>query len=154
MAVARLKLVWQDKSSSLSETGFYLASDTPLSEVYSRAAALRAVSLPLTTARLVSAVWTVEEEFTDTPAASPDADLRVRLICLFTNGVRRRAISLRSPTQLPFDQSGPYIGIRLQRRSILLSTVLTALETISANTVDNMGRPFPTTFTVGGKTRI
>lgn len=154
MSVTRLQFWLTDPSGKEASTSFWLPDGLSLADVESVANGFRSVLLPVTNARLERATYSVDFVFTDDVTAPPEADVRRRLLVFFTNGTKVRSISVPSPSQLPFDTTGPYIGIRLQRSSILLSPVLTSLETIPTIVVDVDGTAFPTDFSVAGITRI
>lgn len=153
MSATRLVFTFADNNGKESTVGFWLPDTLPLSDVGVAANVLRSAMLPVTSARLLRAEYVYEFRYPDPNPAAPESDLRRRMLFFFTNESYRRSISVPSPAELPLDSVGAYSGIRLQRRSILLSPVLTALETIASNTVDEQGRPFPGSFSVGGITR-
>lgn len=154
MATRRLALRFEDTSRTQAECGLWLDENLSIPQVQSAANLLRSVALPLTTASLVDAIWRYDVDFSDTPPASPDSDCRVRMLFFFRDSERCRAISVPSPALLPLDTTGPYRGVRLQRSSFLLHPLYSALQVIAGNTVDEVGRQFPTNYTVGGRTRL
>lgn len=152
--VTRLELLFRDRSGKIGRCGLWMPDTLDISDVLSAANLLRSALLPVTNASLVSAEWSHDVRFTDAAEASPEADVRRRLIAIFRDTEEWASVSVPSPVQLPLDATGPYLGVRLQRRSILLSPLLAALENIAANTLDAVGRPLPANFYVGGVTRL
>lgn len=132
----------------------WLPSGLSKAELFSAANLVRGAMLPLTNASLLRAEYPLEFPEETPRAPDPESDLRRRLICFFTNGEYERSISVPSPAVLPLDDVLPYVGIRLQRSAILLSPVLSNLETITNIIVDEQGRIFPESFVVAGVTRI
>ena len=86
--------------------------------------------------------------------ASVDSDVYTRCICIFSEGGEWGSISVPSVGALPFDADGPYANIRLTREALVLSGMLADVESIAAGQVRPDGSDFPTTFVVGGLTRI
>lgn len=153
MDVSRLTFEFVDNNDAEGRTSVWLPASLSLASVQAAANNLRSVILPLTSARLVRAVWRLDFPYDDTPPADTNADVRQRLICLFKDNVKTRSFAVPSPAQLPFDVAGAYSGVRLQRDSILLSPVLSHLQLVAANIVDVDGTAFPANFVVGGVTR-
>lgn len=154
MSVTRLIFRLSDNNGKEAETSVWLPDTLSRQDRLTAANVLRSPLLALTNARLLDARFVLDVRFEDAVPAAPDADVTRRVIYLFTDATRTRGFAVPSPPELPFDAALPYLGIRLQRRAILLSPVLSALETIAANTVDEKGRLFPPNFTVGGITKL
>lgn len=154
MSVTRLIFRLADSSGKEAETSLWLADTLNRNQRLAAANLLRSPLLALTSARLIDARFVIDVRFDDAGPPSPESDVRRRLIALFTDNDRIRSFAVPSPAALPIDAILPYSGIRLQRSSILLSPLLSALEDIAENTVDEKGRNFPSSFLIGGVTRL
>lgn len=95
----------------------------------------------------------VDDALNLTPA-QPGSDVYTRLICIFSEGSEWGSIAIPSVGALPFDEDGPYRDIRVTREALLLSGMLGVLEDLVSGTVRQDGSEFPSTYYVGGTTRI
>jgi len=95
----------------------------------------------------------VDTDFSFGPP-EPDSDVFERFIALFREDDEWGSISIPSVGALPFDEDGPYRHVRVTREALVLSGMLASLEDLASGTVRQDGTSFPTTFYVGGRTRI
>ena len=95
----------------------------------------------------------VDDNLSLGPAQS-GSDVYERFIALFREGSEWGSISIPSVGTLPFDEDGPYRGIRVTREALVLSGMLGSLEDIASGTVREDGTDVPTTYYLGGRTRI
>lgn len=108
----------------------------------------------VSTAEVLKAKVTYVDDNLSFAPAQPGSDVYQRFIALFREGDNWGSLSIPSVGSLPFDEDGPYTDIRVTRESLVLSGMLGILEDIASGTVREDGTNFPTTYLVGGRTRI
>lgn len=79
-------------------------------------------------------------------------DLTSRVVLLYSEGDVYEAIAIPSPQETLFENEGQYRGIRVDPLSTPMVTWMDNWNAFSSHIVTKEGLPFPSAFTVGGKT--
>ena len=114
------------------------------------AAALQSVSTAVLVG--VEIVWPMPVD--NPPSPGPQSDVDVYALLFYRNDTRAASIRVPSPGGLPTENAGAYAGIRYTRSNLAVSGLLVTVETIVQGLVDGLGRPYPPTFSVGGRIEL
>lgn len=131
----------------MSESADYAGAEAKASAL---ASALAAVS----DAHLYHMSITFKVVVPGIPTPGPSSDANTYSILFYRNGDDVGSISVPSAGNLPIEASGPYAGIRHTRELVELSGLLSTVEAIASGLADRLGRPYPTTFSVGGRVEL
>ena len=145
---------WRDDGEGRAETRVYFAGSTDYGAIAAKAAALAPLLEAVSSARLVRYELRFELPWQSAVPAAPDSNARSYTLLFYRNNDRVASIKVPSAGRLPYQTSGPYAGVRVTRADLAMSGMLDVVESLAAGMVDRLGRPSPTTFSVGGRVEL
>lgn len=148
-----LRFRFRDNNGGLAFSRVWIPDGAAIGDVDTFAQGYANTVKPLTDSALIDAKYELSYEYANPLPAAINSDVYTRLIAIFRNGDEYASISIPSAVELPYDVDGSYRAIRLAFPPGSLSPVLTALQDVVVGTVTPLGRPFPSTFLVGGISR-
>lgn len=90
----------------------------------------------------------------DPPPPGPDSDARSYTLLFYRDGTDVASVGVPSAGNLPYQDNGPYAGIRVTRSDLALSGLLGTVEAIASGLVRPDGRAYPTAYSVGGRVEL
>lgn len=145
---------WRDNNGGRAENLIYFAGSTDYGAIAAKAAALAPLLEAVSSARLVRYELRFELPWQAAAPAAPDSNARSYTLLFYRNNDRVASIKVPSAGRLPYQVSGPYAGVRVTREDLAVSGLLDTVEGLAAGLVDRLGRPYPTTFSVGGRVEL
>lgn len=145
---------WRDNNGGRAETRTYFSGSTEYGAIAAKAAALAPLLEAVSSARLVRYELRFELPRQSAVPAAPDSNVRSYTLLFYRNGERVSSIAVPSAARLPYEADGPYAGVRVTRADLAAAGLLDVVEDMAAGLVDRLGRPYPQTFTVGGRVEL
>lgn len=148
-----IRLTFEDNGQKEAQLRVYPA-DTSEAGAGAYALALAAAIEAVSDAAIVKLelVWPMPGVGSQVPG--PASDVRAYTLLFYREGSRVASIGVPSANALPYDDTGPYAGIRVTRNRAEVSGVLPQLQAIPALLVGPDGTSFPQLFSVGGRVDI
>lgn len=150
----RLAFFMSDNNGHEAETGVNLREGTTFDGALAYAQALESALSALSSARIDGAEYKRIIKSGASPGNLAFADMRSDALLFYRNGLDFASFRVPSPKQLLFESSGPYADVRITRQSLDVSGLLAQVDNFLAGCLDPLGRPYPTSFIVGGRSRI
>lgn len=145
---------FRDNNGRIAETRVRWSSFDTITSAEPAAFALLSAMNAITNAIIVEMTLYAEPFVGSDAPPEAESDVKRALLLFYRNGDDCASVRVPSPSLLLAETSGFYAGIRITRERLELLSLLSTVEAIPAGTVDAVGRPHGTAFTVGGVTRI
>jgi len=150
----RLDYDWRDNNGKDAACRVFAVAALSFPDVLALGELLAVAMENISNARLVSFTISRRTDYTIGGPAALTADVRQDAVLLYRNGNSASSFLLPSPDPLLFETAGPYAGLRVTRSSLELLGVLADVDSMLQSFIDPVGRPYPSSFTVGGRTRL
>lgn len=154
MTRTRAVYQWRDGEGKRAEVRVYFTGPQTHGAIVTRAVAMASAFEAVSDARLVSVTIEHTIPFTGSTPAEPGSDRSTYALLFYRNELRVASIRVPSPGRLLTEVAGPYAGVRYTRDTLQLSGLLVTVEDIASGLVDSLGRPYPSTFSVGSRVQL
>lgn len=139
-----------DNNGGKAETRLHFPGGLSAGEVLSSALALASLFQAVSSATIVDVAVRWSISLPNPGAPLPGSSATRAALLFYRNGGDCATVRVPSPSVLLAETSGLYAGIRITRERLAVLTLLATVEALPEGAVDPLGRPYGTTFTVGG----
>lgn len=153
MDVVRLEFFFTDNNGRTASSGLYLSDNISVAAAVAKAQSIGPKLQAISNASLIGATITYNVVFSEINPVLEPCNLLDKLILIFREDANANSLVIPAPRALPYDSTGPYIGVRLHPDTPGVSAALAPLLAALQGTTTQWLEPFPLTFTVGGLTR-
>lgn len=149
-----IEYLWADNSGKTATCSISTGPGASYAGAEVLAATLAPLLQAVSDAALLGYTISTPNRVPSPPQPGLQSDVKRAALLFYRDGNNCASIYVPSPSLLLAETSGFYAGIRITRERLAVLTLLAQVEALPAGTLDAVGRPYGSTFTVGGITKL